>query len=103
METFSALLAICAGNSPVSGEFPAQMPVTRGFDVFFVLRLNKRSSKQSWGWWLETLSCSLWRQSNDIPALIQMMAWNWSGGEPVSEPKVAFFTNTYMRLAAWLS
>ena len=40
METFSALLAICAGNSPVvSGEFPAQRPVTRSFDVFFDLRL----------------------------------------------------------------
>ena len=47
METFSALLAICAGNSPVPGEFPAQRPVTRGFDVFFDLRLNKRLSKQS--------------------------------------------------------
>ena len=45
METFSALLAICAGNSPVSGEFPAQRPVTRSFDVFFDLRLNKRLSK----------------------------------------------------------
>ena len=54
METFSALLAICAGNSPVPGEFPAQRPVTRGFDVFFDLRLNKRFSKQSWGWWLES-------------------------------------------------
>ena len=42
METFSALLAICAGNSPVPGEFPAQRPVTRSFDVFFHLRLNKR-------------------------------------------------------------
>ena len=41
METFSALLAICAGNSPVTGEFPAQRPVTRSFDVFFDLRLNK--------------------------------------------------------------
>ena len=41
METFSALLAICAGNSPVPGEFPAQRPVTRSFDVFFDLRLNK--------------------------------------------------------------
>ena len=39
METFSALLAICAGNSPVPGEFPAQRPVTRSFDVFFDLRL----------------------------------------------------------------
>ena len=47
METFSALLAICAGNSPVHGEFPAQRPVTRGFDVFFDLRRNKRSRKQS--------------------------------------------------------
>ena len=35
METFSALLTICAGNSPVTGEFPAQMPVTRSFDPFF--------------------------------------------------------------------
>ena len=40
METFSALLAICAGNSPVPGEFPAQRPVTRSFDVFFDLRLK---------------------------------------------------------------
>ena len=61
METFSALLAICAGNSPVPGEFPTQRPVMRSFDVFFDLRLNKRLSKQSWGWWLETLSRPLWR------------------------------------------
>ena len=47
METFSALLAICAGNSPVPGEVPAQRPVTRCFDIFFDLRLNKRLSKQS--------------------------------------------------------
>ena len=46
------------------GEFPTQRPVTRSFDVFFDRRLNKRSSKQPRGWWLETLSCSLWRQSN---------------------------------------
>ena len=37
METFSALLAICAGNSPVPGEFPTQRPVTRSFDVYFDL------------------------------------------------------------------
>ena len=36
METFSALLALCVGNSPVSGEFPAQRPVTRSFDVFIM-------------------------------------------------------------------
>ena len=46
METISALLAICAGNSPVTGEFPAQRPVTRSFDVFFDLRLTKWLSKQ---------------------------------------------------------
>ena len=40
MEEFSALLAMCAGNSPVPGECPAQRPVTRSFDVFFDLRLN---------------------------------------------------------------
>ena len=46
METFSALLALCAGNSPVTGEFPSQRPVTQSFDVFFDLSLNKRLGKQ---------------------------------------------------------
>ena len=64
METFSALLTICAGNSPVPGVFPTQKPVTRSFDVFFDLRLNKRSSKRWWGWWFETLSRPLWRHRN---------------------------------------
>ena len=66
METFSALLAICVGNSPVTGEFPTQRPVTRSFDVFFDPRLNQHLSKHSWGWWFETPSCPLWRQSNMI-------------------------------------
>ena len=61
METCSALLALCAGNSPVTGEFPPLRPVTRSFHVFFDLRLNKRLSKQSWGGRFETPSCSLWR------------------------------------------
>ena len=65
MKTFSVLLAICAGNSPVPGEFLAQRLVTRSFGVFFDLRLNKRLSKQSWGWWFETLPRPLWRHSND--------------------------------------
>ena len=46
------------------GEFPAQRPVTRSFDVFFDLCLNKRLSKQPWGWWFETPSRSLWRHCN---------------------------------------
>ena len=65
METFSALLALCAGNSPVTGEFPSQRPVMRSFDVFFDLRLNKRLNKHSWGWWFETPSHSSWRHCND--------------------------------------
>ena len=66
METFSALLAICAGNSPVIGDFPAQRPVMQSFDVFFDLRPNERLSQQSWGWWFETPSHPLWRHSNDL-------------------------------------
>ena len=46
------------------GEFPTQRPVTRSFDVFFDLRLNKQLSKQPWGWWFETPSWSLWHQCN---------------------------------------
>ena len=65
METFSALLALCAGNSPVTGEFPTQKPVTRSFDVFLDLRQNKRLSKQSWCCWFETPASSLWRHGND--------------------------------------
>ena len=43
---------------------PTQMPVTRSFDVFFDLRLNKRLRKQWWGWWFETPSRPLWRHCN---------------------------------------
>ena len=45
METFSTLLAICVGNSPVTGEFPPQRPLTQSSDVFFDLHLNKQLSK----------------------------------------------------------
>ena len=74
IETFSVLPAICAGNSPVTGEFPAQRPVMRRFDVFFDLRLNKRLCKQSWGWWFETPSCPLWHHCNvlNIPQVIDI-------------------------------
>ena len=49
-------------RSPVNS--PHKWPVTRSFDVFFDLCLNKRLSKQSWGWWFETPSCPLWRHRN---------------------------------------
>ena len=84
METFSALPALCAGNSPVPGEFPAQRTVTRSFDVFFDLRLNKRLSKQSWGWWFETQSGWLWRHSNvnhnHVDAVTQRDVLFWEFG-----------------------
>ena len=50
-------------TGPLCGEFTDS--VTRSFDVFFDLRLNKRLSKQPWGWWFETPSWSLWRQCNE--------------------------------------
>ena len=56
----SVLLALCAENTPVNGEFPAQRPVARSFDVFFDLCLNKQLSKQSWGWWFGSPSRPLW-------------------------------------------
>ena len=52
------------GEFTVTGEFPAQRPVTRSFDVFFDLHLNKRLSKKSWGWWFQTRSRPLWRHCN---------------------------------------
>ena len=74
-EIFSALLAICAGNSPVTGEFPAQRPVTRSFDVFFDLHLNKQLSKQWWGWWFEMPPCPLWRHCNVWGQDIGCFSW----------------------------
>ena len=59
LETFSALLVICAGNWPVTGEFPEQRPVTRSFDIFFDLHPNKQLGQQSRGWWFETPSRQL--------------------------------------------
>ena len=47
-----------------SVNIPSQRPVTRSFDVFFDLRLNKELSKQSRVQWFETPSCSLWRHCN---------------------------------------
>ena len=66
METFLALLALCAGNLPVTGEIPSQRPVTWNFDVFFDLRLNKCLTKQSRWQWFEMPSHSLWRHC-DVP------------------------------------
>ena len=81
MEIFSALLAFCAGNSPATGEFPSQRPVTRSFDVYFDIRLNKRWSKQWWSWWFETPACSLRRHCNVSSKCVlaenALQNWHW--------------------------
>ena len=77
METFSALLALCVGNSPVTGEFPSQRPVTRSFDVYFALHLNKRLSKQSCGWWFETPWRPLWRHCNGFCPNLGSFLWRF--------------------------
>ena len=74
---YASLLMMTSSNGNISrvtdhlcgeftgpGEFPTQRPVTRSFDVYFDLRPNKWLSKQSWVWWFETLSYSLWRHRN---------------------------------------
>ena len=90
METFSALLAICVGNSPVPGEFPAQRPVTRSFDAFFDLHPNKRLSEQMWGWWFETLSHSLWRHCNDTPTVSHTTTYRGEGNYKNSLHSIIF-------------
>ena len=60
----SALIALCEGNPPVSVGFPSQRPVTRGFDVFFDLGLNKQLSKHLRIQWFETPLRSLQRHCN---------------------------------------
>ena len=65
METFSALLALCEGNPPVTGGFSSQRPVTRSFEILFDLRLHTRLNKQSRNWWFGTPSLS-WRPHRNV-------------------------------------
>ena len=53
-------------TGPLCGEFTGQRPVTRSFDVFFDLRLNKQLSKQWWDWWFEMPSSPLWCHCNGL-------------------------------------
>ena len=107
METFSVLLAICAGNSPVPGEFPAQRPVTRSFDVFFDLCLNKRLSKQWWSWWFETPSPPLWRHCNDVQAWCRrltrcpIITWITATHEPQGIDNITLTAQNTTRLWAY--
>ena len=68
METFSALLAICAGNSPVPENSPHKGQWRGALMFSLICAWIKRLSKQTWGWWLETPSLPLWRHSNVLSA-----------------------------------
>ena len=73
------------------GEFLAQRPVTRSFDVFFDLRPNKWLSKQPRWWWFETISWSLWCQCNVINIYVTM----WQHWAPMSWIFVSSHTHKY--------
>ena len=66
METFSALLAHCEGNPPVTSGFPSQRLVMQSFDGFCDLWLQKWLSKQSRHCWFEMPLHSLWCHCNEI-------------------------------------
>ena len=72
----------------VTGEFPAQRPVTRSFDVFFDQRPNKLLSKHSWGWWFETPSRPWWRHCNGL--IWELISWLFSYGTMKHEPNRHF-------------
>ena len=78
--------------STFPGEFPAQRPVTRSCDVCFDFRMNKRLSKQSWGWWFEMPSRPLWRHC------YVKMAWDWIGIMPLSDIMVPCFIGRFQQL-----
>ena len=92
METFSALPTFCTGNSPITGEFPAQRSMTRNLEVFCYLRLNQRLSKQSRCWWFETPSHSLWQHCNGVITCASLYQWtSWHGHPSVSGHLQAYY------------
>ena len=94
METFSALLALCAGNSLVTSEFPSQRPVMRNFDVFFDLRLDRRLSKQLRCWWFE--------RHHRVHYNVTVMYWKHFGENwhVITEPHWFFYSSF---IAMWFS
>ena len=88
-------------TGPVTGEFPTQRPATRSFDVLFDRRLNKWLSKQSWGWWFETLSRPLWRHCNDTHSRTVATADQRGGVIPGHQPSQVI-TSLSNQNAWWL-
>ena len=76
---------------------PAQMPVTGSFDVFFDLHINKRLSKQWWGWWFEMPSRPLWRHCN-VLCMNHWWQWNLECWIHLSNIKVTILSGAYFKL-----
>ena len=74
---FSMLLHLYEGNPLVTSGFPSQRPMTRRFNVFFDLHLNKRLIKQSRRRWFETPRCSLWRHCNVLYLYAKELVNQW--------------------------
>ena len=109
METFSALQAICEGNSPVTGEFPAQRPVTRGFDISLIWpRINGWVNNHEADDLRREYSPPLWRHSNES-SLVELDYVIRMGGKPCHFPVITTvvecchfaFTTTKVSLTHW--
>ena len=107
MDTFSALLAFCAGNSPVTSEFPAQRPVTQSFDVSFDQRLNNWLCKQLTRRWFQTTSRPSWRHCNGYTRFVHAMTqrhmigtvWSMNMSEIIDQYKVSqISTNDFIAI-----
>ena len=88
MENTNVMMTSSNGNifritGPLCGEFTGHrwIPLTEASDeelwFFFYLCLNKRLSKQSWGWWFATPSCSLWHRCNVMEILEEWSSLGW--------------------------
>ena len=86
MQMFSVLLALCVGNSPVTGEFSTQRPVTWSFDVFFGQCLNKWMSKQSHWWMLSWVY--LWSYITINDAVVKTKASIYNPGHAIDLQKI---------------
>ena len=88
---------------------PRWIPRTKASDAelwcIFDLRQNKWLSKQSWGWWFETLSCPLWRHCNDDICTVligdvafKMNETSWNKLQNISWVRVVsyFFRQVYV-------
>ena len=75
METFSALLSLCAGNSSITGEFPSQRPAARSFEYFFDLSLDKQFRCR----WFEAPLHLLWVHCNDDKIIYRLETHAYDG------------------------